>query len=151
MTLRTLGLNMTENKTKPTTMSVDAFIAAVESNRRRSDALTTLKIYNEVTGLPAVMWGPSIIGFGTCHYVYESGREGDMPVAGFSPRKSNITFYVGDKFEGAKSLYAKLGKHKKSAACLYINKLADVDLDVLRNIIALDYAKTNQSKNKTCG
>jgi len=130
---------MAENKTKPTAASVDEFIAQIENPRRRTDALTALKMYQEVTGLPPVMWGPSIIGFGSLHYAYDSGREGDMPAAGFSPRKANMTFYVGDKFDGAEELYAKLGKHKKSVACLYINKLADVDLDVLHEIIARQY------------
>lgn len=132
---------MAENKTRPTSVSVDDFIAGIENSRRRADALITLNIYKEVTGLPPVMWGPSIIGFGTHHYVYESGREGTVPAAGFSPRKANMTFYVGDKFEGAEALYASLGKHKKSVACLYINKLDDVDLQVLREIIARDYAR----------
>jgi len=130
---------MAENKTKPTAASVDDFIADIENPRRRTDALTALKLYEEVTGLPPVMWGPSIIGFGTSHYVYETGRAGDMPAAAFSPRKANMTFYVGDGFEGAAELYARLGKHKKSVACLYINKLDDIDLDVLREIIARDY------------
>jgi len=130
---------MAENKTKPTAASVDDFIADIENPRRRTDALTALKLYEEVTGLSPVMWGPSIIGFGTSHYVYETGRAGDMPAAAFSPRKANMTFYVGDGFEGAAELYARLGKHKKSVACLYVNKLDDIDLDVLREIIARDY------------
>jgi uncharacterized protein DUF1801 len=130
---------MAENKTKPTSASVDDFIANIEDPRRRTDALTTLKIYKEVTGLPPVMWGPSIIGFGTHHYVYDTGREGVVPAAAFSPRKAYMTFYVDNKFEGAEELYAKLGKHKKSVACLYINKLEDVDLDVLYEIIAREY------------
>lgn len=130
---------MAENKTKPTPASVDDFIANIENPRRRTDALTALRIYKEITGLPPVMWGPSIIGFGSHHYVYETGREGDMPAAAFSPRKANMTFYVDNKFEGAEELYARLGKHKKSVACLYINKLDDVDLDVLYEIIARDY------------
>ena len=132
---------MAENKTKPTSASVDDFIASIENPRRRADALVSLAIYKEVTGLQPVMWGPSIIGFGSIHYAYETGREGDMPAAGFSPRKANMTFYVGDDFEGAEALYARLGKHKKSVACLYINKLDDVDLDVLREIIARQYDK----------
>lgn len=130
---------MAENKTKPTTASVDDFIANIENPRRRTDALTALRIYKEVTELPPVMWGSSIIGFGTLHYRYETGREGDMPAAAFSPRKTSMTFYVGDKFEGAQELYSKLGKHKKSVACLYINKLEDIDLDVLHEIIARQY------------
>lgn len=132
---------MAENKTKPTPASVDDFIAAIENPRRRADALASLAIYKQVTGLEPVMWGPSIIGFGSIHYVYETGREGDMPAAGFSPRKANMTFYVGDAFEGADALYARLGKHKKSVACLYVNKLDDIDLDVLREIIARQYAE----------
>ncbi len=135
---------MTENKTKPTSASVDSFIAGIENPRRRADALTALKIYKEVTGLPPVMWGPSIVGFGIYHYVYDSGREGVLPAAGYSPRKANMTFYVGGKTEGVEALYARLGKHKKSVACLYINKLDDVNLEVLREIIAREYAQTIQ-------
>jgi hypothetical protein len=130
---------MAENKTKPTSASVDDFIAKIENSRRRTDARTALKIYKEVTGLPPVMWGPSIIGFGSHHYVYETGREGVVPAAAFSPRKAYMTFYVDNKFEGAEELYLKLGKYKKSVACLYINKLEDVDLDVLHEIIAREY------------
>jgi hypothetical protein len=136
-----------ENKTKPTSVPVADFIGTIENARRRADTFVALKIFMEVTGLPAVMWGPSIIGFGTLHYVYNSGREGIMPAAGFSPGKANMTFYVGDKFEGAATLYASLGKHRKSVACLYINKLDDVDLQVLRDIIARDYARAVQTSN----
>lgn len=130
---------MAENKTKPTSASVDDFIANIENPRRRADALTALNIYKDVTGLHPVLWGPSIIGFGSLHYVYETGHEGDMPAAAYSPRKAYMTFYVGDEFEGAEELYARLGKHKKSVACLYINKLDDVDIEVLREIIARQY------------
>lgn len=130
---------MAENKTKPTSASVDGFIANIENPRRRADALTALNIYKDVTGLPPVLWGPSIIGFGSLHYAYETGHEGDMPAAAYSPRKAYMTFYVGDEFEGAEELYARLGKHKKSVACLYINKLDDVDIEVLREIIARQY------------
>lgn len=133
---------MADNKTKPTPVSVNDFIAAIENARRQADAKVALELYKDVTKLPPVMWGPSIIGFGTHHYVTNAGREGDVPAAGFSPRKANMTFYVGDEFKGADALYAKLGKHKKSVACLYVNKLDDVDLQVLRKIIAADYAKT---------
>ncbi len=132
---------MAENKTVPTKASVDDFIASVENARRRADALVLLDLYKEITGLPPVMWGPSIIGFGEYSYAYESGREGIMPAAGFSPRKANMTFYVSDAFKGADKLYASLGKHKKSVACLYINKLDDVDLKVLREIITADFKK----------
>ena len=137
---------MAENKTKPTSASVDDFIANIENPRRRTDALIALRIYKEITGLPPVMWGPSIIGFGTHHYVYETGREGVIAAAGFSPRKAYMTFYVDDKFGGAEELYAKLGKHKKSVACLYINKLDDVDIDVLQEIIARQYRTISPKK-----
>lgn len=131
---------MAENKTVPTSASVEEFIENLTIARRQSDAHAALALYEEVTGLPPVMWGPSIIGFGERHYAYESGREGTMPAAGFSPRKANMTFYVGDKFDGAKDLYARLGKHRKSVACLYVNKLADIDMEVLREIVARDFA-----------
>ena len=134
---------MAENKTQPTKASVDEFIAAIDHERRRSDALAALDLYQSVTGLPPVMWGPSIIGFGTHHYRYASGREGTIAAAGFSPRKANMVFYVGDSFDGADKLYAALGKYKRSVSCLYINKLDDVDLDVLREIVARDFARTS--------
>ena len=137
---------MAENKTKPTSASVEDFIAGIENPRRRTDALTALKLYKKVTRLTPVMWGPSIIGFGKQQYSYETGREGVMPAAGFSPRKAYLVFYVGDQFEGAKALYAKLGKHKKSVACLYINKLDDVDTDVLQEIIARQYRMDSPKK-----
>jgi hypothetical protein len=130
---------MSENKTQPTKVAVEGFIATVEIKRRREDAETLLNIYKQATGQPAVIWGPSIIGFGTSEYKYDSGREGTTPTAAYSPRKSNLTLYVGDKFEGAAELYARLGKYKKSVACLYINKLADIDLSVLHQIIEKDY------------
>ncbi|MRX28163.1 DUF1801 domain-containing protein [Kangiella sp. HZ709] len=136
---------MSENKTQATSASVDDFILSVENSRRQKDALAALDLYKKVTKLTPIMWGPSIIGFGSYHYVLDSGREGDMPAAAFSPRKSNMTFYLGDSFKGAKNLYARLGKHRKSTACVYINKLDDVDLEVLKEIIALDFAHSNQS------
>jgi hypothetical protein len=130
---------MAENKTQPTSASVDDFIAKIENPRRGTDARTALKIYQEVTGLPPVMLGPSIIGFGSLSYVYATWREGDMPAAAFSPRKAYMTLYVDDKFDGSEELYAKLGKYKKSVDCLYINKLEDIDLEVLHEIIARQY------------
>ncbi len=126
---------MAENKTKPTAASVDDFISSIDNPRRRKDALVALEMYQEITGFSPVMWGPSIIGFGSRQYVYETGRTGNAPVACFSPRKAHMTFYVGDSFKGAEALFNRLGKHRKSVACLYINKLDDVDLTVLRKII----------------
>lgn len=126
---------MAENKTRPTDASVDDFIQAIENPRRQSDTQTMLALYKNITGLPPVMWGPSIIGFGVHQYSYESGRKGVLPAAAFSPRKASMTLYVGDNFDDAEALYQKLGKFRKSVACLYINKLDDVDLGVLKEII----------------
>jgi len=139
---------MAENQTRPGKASVEKFIAAVENKRRHDDALVLLRMYGEVTGLEPVMWGPSIIGYGEYHYKYESGREGDMLAAGFSPRKANLSIYVGTRFDEADELYSKLGKHKRAKSCLYINKLDDVDLDVLREIIRRDFEWT--LKNQDC-
>ena len=122
-------------KTKPTQASVDAFIAAVEKPARRADALVVRDMMERVSGEPACMWGPSIIGFGTSHYRYASGREGDMCRIGFSPRSANLVLYVGG-FPEYEDLLAKLGKHRRSVACLYLNKLADVDLAVLEQIVS---------------
>lgn len=135
----------TENKTQPTSVCPLAFITTVENKRRREDALVALELFKKITSLAPIMWGPSIIGFGSYHYKYDSGRKGTMLAVGFSPRKANLAFYLGDKFAGAKELYAKLGKHKRSVACLYINKLADVDLNVLSEIIRRDFDNTVQS------
>ena len=133
---------MAETKTKPTTVSVDAFIASVEKPVRRADAAAVREMMERVTGEPATMWGPSIIGFGRYHYRYESGHEGDAPRLGFSPRSANLVLYVGG-FAEYDELLAKLGKHKKSKACLYLNKLADVDMKVLEEIARRSYAATN--------
>ena len=132
---------MAENKTKPTSASVDDFIAAIENPRRRAEALVSLAIYKEVTGLQPVMWGPSIIGFGTCHYKYDSGREGDMPVAGFSPRKPATVIYIATGARGSEALFAKLGTHTIGKSCLYIKKLADVDQAVLKTLVVKSIAE----------
>jgi hypothetical protein len=138
-----------ENKTKPTDAKISAYIAALDNSGRRSDAECLLEIYGEITGMEPVLWGPSIIGFGSYHYKYDSGREGDSCRAGFSPRKASLSLYLmsgySDSDVGAKmaALRARLGKHKTGASCLYVNKLADVDVDVLREMIALDWAWMN--------
>jgi hypothetical protein len=136
---------MSENKTMPTDASVDDFIGGVENNKRKQDALIALKLYKEITALPPIMWGPSIIGFGQYHYEYASGRSGDTFRAGFSPRKAAMTFYLGSNFPGAEELYAKLGKHRRSVACVYVNKLSDIDLDVLSKLIELDFNASKSS------
>lgn len=124
-----------ENKTRPTQVDVDSFLVTVENKTRLQDARSIIEMMTRLTGEPAVMWGPSIIGFGTSHYRYESGREGDVPLVGFSPRKANLVLYLGKSFPDYNALIAKLGKHKTGASCLYINKLADVDLGVLETMI----------------
>lgn len=131
-----------ENKTKPTRASVTAFINAVENQTRKRDAKTLLAMMKEITGEKAKMWGPSIIGFGEYHYKYESGREGDMLNVGFSPRKANMALYVMGSIAEDDPLREKLGKYKTGKSCLYINKLEDVDLTVLKKVIAKSYKAT---------
>lgn len=129
----------TENKTKETNASVIDFLNAVPNERRRTDSLAILQLMKDVTGEEPKMWGDSIVGFGRYHYKYESGREGDMPLIGFSPRKQSLTLYILMGFDGFDDLRDRLGKHKVSKACLYINKLADVDEDVLREMVQRSY------------
>ena len=130
---------MAENKTQKTGASVDEFIASVENRRRREDGLTLLHMMKQVTGLEPEMWGPSIVGFGDYHYQYDSGREGDMPLTGFSPRSRSLSLYIMAGFDEYDNLLNRLGKHRIGASCLYINKLADVDMSVLRDLIAQSY------------
>jgi uncharacterized protein DUF1801 len=132
---------MAEIKTKPSTVSVDDFLDAVDHPVRRSDGKALREMMQRVTGEPAVMWGPSIVGFGTYHYRYATGHEGDMCRVGFSPRAANLVLYVGG-FADYEALLAKLGKHKRSKACLYLNKLADVDPAILEEITRRSYAAT---------
>ena len=127
---------MAQNKTVKTGASVDEFMAAVGNKRRRDDGLVLLDMMREVTGLGPEMWGPSIIGFGSYHYKYDSGREGDMPLIGFSPRSRSLSLYIMSGFDEYDDLLSRLGKHRTGASCLYINKLADVDMDVLRELVS---------------
>jgi hypothetical protein len=133
---------MAEAKMRPTQASVDHFIASVEKPVRRADAGVVRDMMERVTGEPATMWGPTIVGFGTYHYRYASGHEGDAPRVGFSPRSANLVLYVGG-FPEYEELLGKLGKHKSSKACLYLNKLADVDLAVLEEIARRSFEATN--------
>lgn len=126
---------MSENKTRPTNQDVVAFLNSVEHKTRREDGLALLNMMVEETGEEAVMWGSSIVGFGSYHYQYASGREGDMPLVGFSPRKQSMTVYIMPGFDEYEDLLASLGKHKIGKSCLYVNKLADVDENVLRRLI----------------
>ena len=136
---------MAETKTKPTKVSVEKFIAGVENDTRRADARTLLKVFKEATGWEAQMWGPTIVGFGLYHYKYETGHSGSACVTGFSPRKANLVIYTFD-FSGKAELLRKLGKHKGGLKqCLYINKLADVDLAVLTTIIKAGVVEARSS------
>ena len=129
---------MPENKTKATDVSVDAFINALPEPRR-SDAKAMAKLMQSVSRQKPKMWGPSIVGFGSYHYRYDSGREGDMPLICFSPRKSATVIYHMESTD--KALLDKLGKHALSGSCLHINKLSDVDAGVLKTIVAQSFAK----------
>ena len=135
-------------KTKPTEVSVAEFIAAVPDARRRDEAAVIDALHRRVTGLAPKMWGPSIIGYGSYDYKYASGREGTMARAGFSPRKANLVLYLMgsyvDRQAAADALFARLGKHKTGAACLYITKLADVDLDALEGLVKLSWDVMNE-------
>jgi hypothetical protein len=126
---------MPENKTKATNASVEEFIHAIDDERKRNDSLAILEIMEEVTGLKAHMYGDTIIGFGSYHYKYASGHEGDAPLAGFSPRKQNLTVYFTGGFENYEEELKKLGKHSLGKVCLYIKRLSDVDLPTLRAMI----------------
>lgn len=134
---------MSVNKTQATAASVVAFITAVKPDQKRQDAFELLKIMEDLSGCRAKMWGNSIIGMGSYHYKYDSGREGDFMRVGFSPRKNNFSLYIMSGFENYQDLLNDLGKHKLGKSCLYINKLSDVKLDVLKKIIqaSLDHMK----------
>lgn len=126
---------MADNKTKETEADVAAFLDAVEHPVRRADAHRLDQIFREVTGFAPRMWGPTIVGYGKYHYVYESGREGDCNATGFSPRKANLSIYIMPGYANFGHILERLGKHKMGKACLYVNKLADIDETVLRELI----------------
>ncbi len=126
---------MADNKTKPTRISVEVFLDNVADATKRADALALIDLMRKATGEKPVMWGPSIIGFGSYQYRYESGREGDSPIVGFSPRKAALVLYIVTGFRGAAPLLAKLGKHTTGKSCLYVTRLADVDLGILRQLV----------------
>lgn len=139
---------MAENKTQRTDNDVHAFLESVDNQKRREDGKVVLELMEDITGLSPEMWGPSIIGFGSYHYKYDSGREGDMPLIGFSPRKQSLSLYIMAGFDQYDELMAKLGKHTLGKSCLYIKKLEDVDMDVLKELVkqSYDYTKEYYSK-----
>lgn len=133
-------------KTTPTSQSVETFLSGV-SETRRQDAKSLMAMMQDISAQPPTMWGPSIIGFGSMHYKYESGHEGDMPILAFSPRKASLTIYF-EGFDSYGDELKQLGKHKLSQACLYINKLADVDLAVLRDMLEQSYQTSTKPSTK---
>lgn len=139
---------MAENKTKPTPLSVAAFLDGCGDETRRADVKALAGLMQRVTGKEPAMWGPSIVGFDQYHYVYESGREGEMFLIGFSPRKAAIVLYGAIGFEGAAELLAQLGRHTTGKGCLYVKKLADVDLKVLEALVkqATEAARARHAK-----
>ncbi len=137
---------MAEIQTKVNDASVEDFLNKVENEQKRKDSFEIIKMMRQATKEEPKMWGPAIIGFGSYHYKYESGREGDMPIIGFSPRKQNLTLYVGMGDDDSENpLLKKLGKHTTSKVCLYIKKLADVDRTVLQKLINESAKKTHRS------
>ena len=126
---------MAEVKTKQNNTSVTAFLKTIENQTRRADAQAVHKIMREVTGKRAKMWGSSIVGYGSYDYKYESGRSGSFMLCGFSPRKQNLAVYIMPGFSAYGALMKRLGKFKTGKSCLYINKLQDVDLKVLRTLV----------------
>ncbi len=126
---------MAELKTKPNDQRVEAFLNQVEDERKRQDCYTILEIMRQVTESEAKMWGDSIVGFGSYHYRYASGREGDWFLTGFSPRKQNLTLYIMSGFSGYDSLLAGLGKYKTGKSCLYIKNVEDIDIETLKELV----------------
>jgi hypothetical protein len=127
---------VSNNKTTVTDVAVDEYLSQVEPERRRVDAQRLDQIFREASGFAPRMWGPSIVGYGRYHYRYESGREGDFLATGFAPRKANLVIYIMPGYTDFSAILARLGKHKIGKSCLYINKLDDIDLDVLKELIA---------------
>jgi nucleoid DNA-binding protein len=136
---------MSEAKTRPTEQSVDEFLDAIPDERRRQDCRAVAALMSEVTGAAPQMWGASIVGFGSYHYRYASGREGDWMLTGFSPRKDSLTVYLSYGLEQQADLLERLGKHKIGKACLYIKRLEDIDPGVLRELVARSVEETKRA------
>lgn len=132
---------MAQNKTTENDLSVTDFLNTVTDETKRKDCFDLSAIIAETTGFTAKMWGPAIVGFGSYHYKYESGREGDAPLVGFSPRKDAISLYLSSQFDNRDELLAKFGKHKTAKACIYIKKLSDIDVEVLKEMVTNSVAR----------
>lgn len=139
---------MADVKTKPNDASVEAFISSVEDETKREDCRVICDLMTRITGEQPKMWGPSIVGFGTYHYKYASGREGDWMKIGFSPRKQSLTLYIMDGFDKYDELMASLGKFKTGKSCLYVKKLEDIDLKVLRKLVKASVAHFDKKYGK---
>lgn len=126
---------MAEQKTKPTTQNATTFLNQIEDEQQRKDCFKLAEIMEEIVGEKPVMWGAALVGFGTYHYKYASGHEGEAPLTGFAPRKQNISLYLMPGFTTASELLEKLGKHKAGAGCLYVKRLSDIDEKVLKQLI----------------
>lgn len=126
---------MAKNKTTQTSISVDDFINSVKDETKRKDSFSLIQLIKNQTGLEPKMWGPSIVGFGSYHYKYDSGHEGDSPLVGFSPRVSAITLYLSGHFEKREELLEELGKHKTDKGCIYVKKLDDINIETLQKMI----------------
>ena len=135
---------MSELKTKPTNVSAESHIAAITNEEQRSDAQKLVALMRRVTRQKPVMWGPSIVGFGSYHYKYASGHEGDSALTGFAVRGRELVVYIAQGFEGRDALLAKLGKHRTGKVCVYIRRLADIDLKILETLVARSIADTKR-------
>jgi hypothetical protein len=137
---------MAELKTKPTEQSVEQFLQGVPDEQRRQDCFTMLELMRQITGTDPKLWGSSIVGFGSYHYKYASGHEGDSFLTGFSPRKQNLTLYIMPGFDQYDALMQKLGKHTTGKSCLYIKRLTDIDLPTLRELIQQSFNHMTQTR-----
>lgn len=133
---------MSEAKYKPTGEDVHEFIESIDSKQKQIDSYVLLDLFKEVTGEDPQMWYPNIIGFGNYHYVYDSGREGDASYLAFSPRKAKFSLYLSTEFENKDDLLSQLGKHTTRKMCIYVNKLADIDLNILKTMLENSFAHT---------
>lgn len=139
---------MAENKTKQTEASVESYLAAIADATRQADCRVLVEMMSKATQAPAKMWGTGIVGFGSYHYKYESGREGDSCILGFASRKGDISLYLVAGFPGSDALFEKLGKHKRAKACTYVKRLSDIDAKVLEKILAGSVAE--RQRNPRC-
>jgi hypothetical protein len=132
---------MAQNKTTENNLSVNDFLNTITDEPKQKDCFDLSAMITETTGFTAKMWGTAIVGFGSYHYKYESGREGDAPLVGFSPRKDAIALYLSSQFKDRETLLAKFGKHKTAKACVYVKKMSDIDVTVLKEMVTNSVAR----------